>query len=63
MAIVISRKYEVMRQLGQAGMGLVYQVRHVALGTVVALKVLPAYLMENQDMVNRFYREARVRPE
>ena len=59
-AMVISRKYEVVGSLGQGGMGLVYKVRHTALETISALKVLPAYLMENQDMVNRFYREARV---
>ncbi|MBM4254393.1 MAG: hypothetical protein FJ147_00685 [Deltaproteobacteria bacterium] len=58
--MVISRKYEVVGQLGQGGMGLVYKVRHTALDTISALKVLPAYLMENEDMVNRFYREARV---
>ena len=60
MAMVISRKYEVIGQLGQGGMGLVYKVRHTRLETISALKVLPAYLMENEDMVNRFYREARV---
>jgi len=59
-AMVISRKYEVVGSLGQGGMGVVYKVRHTHLETISALKVLPAYLMENQDMVNRFYREARV---
>ena len=58
--MVISRKYEVVGSLGQGGMGVVYKVRHTHLETISALKVLPAYLMENQDMVNRFYREARV---
>ena len=58
--MVISRKYEVVGNLGQGGMGLVYKVRHTRLETISALKVLPAYLMDNQDMVNRFYREARV---
>lgn len=33
---------------------------HTALDTLLALKVLPAYLMENEEMVARFYREARV---
>ena len=59
MATVISRKYEVIGQLGRGGMGVVYKVRHTALETVLALKVLPSSLMENQEMVARFYREAR----
>lgn len=60
MEMVISRKYEVLGQLGQGGMGVVYKVRHVALDTVLALKVLPHDLMANPEMVTRFYREARV---
>jgi hypothetical protein len=60
MAMVISRKYEVVGQLGRGGMGVVYKVRHSALDTILALKVLPAYLMDNQEMIARFYREARV---
>src|SRR5262245_47984447 len=58
--MVISRKWEVVGSLGQGGMGVVYKVRHTTLDIIYALKVLPAYLMEDQDMVNRFYREARV---
>ncbi|HJY82500.1 MAG TPA: serine/threonine-protein kinase, partial [Candidatus Binatia bacterium] len=58
--MVISRKYEVVGQLGRGGMGVVYKVRHSALDTILALKVLPAYLMDNQEMIARFYREARV---
>lgn len=60
METVISRKYEVLGQLGQGGMGVVHKVRHVALDTVLALKVLPHDLMANPEMVTRFYREARV---
>lgn len=60
MAVVISRKYEVLGQLGQGGMGVVYKVRHTALDTILALKVLPRDLTENPEMVTRFYREARV---
>ncbi len=60
MAVVISRKYEVLGQLGQGGMGVVYKVRHTALDTILALKVLPRDLTENPEMVARFYREARV---
>jgi serine/threonine protein kinase len=60
METIISRRYEVLGQLGQGGMGVVYKVRHTVLETILALKVLPAYLMENQDIVARFTREARV---
>ena len=41
-------------------MGVVYKVRHTALDTILALKVLPRDLTENPEMVTRFYREARV---
>ncbi len=58
--MVISGKYEVQSQLGQGTMGLVYKVRHTLLDTILALKVLPAHLMENPELVKRFYREARV---
>src|SRR5262245_4494356 len=60
MAIVISRKYEVLSQLGQVGMGVVYQVRQVVLGMDMGVDVLPRYLMKNPETVARFYREARI---
>lgn len=58
MGRVISRKYEELGQLGQGGQGVVYKVRHVEHKTILALKALPAYLLENQDMVARFEQEA-----
>lgn len=60
MATVISRRYEVLSKLGEGGMGVVYKVRHTSLETILALKVLPSYLTENQEMVGRFSREGRV---
>jgi len=60
MAMVISRKYEVLGPLGQGSMGVVYKVRHTTLDAIMALKVLPRDLMEKPEMVTRFYREARV---
>ncbi len=56
----IARKYEVIDQVGQGGMGVVYQVRHTDLDTILALKVLPAEWLEDPEMVARFYQEARV---
>jgi serine/threonine protein kinase len=58
--MIISHKYEVQDQLGQGSMGVVYKVRHMALETTLALKVLPTHLMGNPELVKRFYREARV---
>lgn len=60
MAHLISGKYEVISQIGKGGMGVVYQVRHRTLETVLALKVLPAELAEDADLVRRFHQEARV---
>jgi len=59
-SMLISRKYEVESLLGKGGMGEVYKVRHVTLGVISALKVLPSNLMDNPDLLKRFYREARV---
>ena len=58
--MIISHKYEVQDQLGQGSMGVVYKVRHIALETISAPKVLPTHLMGNPELVKRFYREARV---
>ena len=58
MGRVISRKYEELGQLGQGGQGVVYKVRHVEQKTIFALKALPAYLLEDQDMVARFEQES-----
>src|SRR5262249_25905573 len=51
--------YRVHHVLGQGGMGTVYQAEHVLLRRRVALKVLlPGYSMD-QDIVRRFFNEAR----
>ena len=50
--------YEVLRKLGEGGMGAVYEARQIALDRSVALKVLPAHLAANTDFIRRFSREA-----
>ncbi len=49
--------YELLKKLGQGGMGTVYQAQHVRLKRVVALKVLPQNRLANTDAVARFERE------
>ncbi len=52
-------KYTVERILGQGGMGLVFEARHVRLGQRVAIKVLGRALREHRELVARFEREGR----
>jgi len=59
-ARIISGKYEVLSQVGKGGMGAVYKVRHLTLETTLAVKVLPAELAEDGDLVRRFHQEARL---
>ncbi len=49
--------YELVRKLGQGGMGAVYEARHTKLNKTFALKVLPAGFALNEGAVTRFERE------
>jgi serine/threonine protein kinase len=51
--------YEVVAPLGAGGMGEVYRAHDARLGRDVAIKVLPAHLMDNPEVRARFEREAR----
>ncbi len=56
---VIAGKYEVARVLGEGGMGVVYQARHIELGIFVAIKVMRDEVMQDAEAVRRFSREAQ----
>jgi serine/threonine-protein kinase len=52
--------WELVDLIGKGAMGRVYRARHVRLGREVALKVLNAEFVARPDVVQRFFREARV---
>ena len=51
--------YRVSRLLGEGGMGVVYLAQHPVIGRKVAIKLLHVALARNQDIVSRFFNEAR----
>jgi serine/threonine protein kinase len=50
--------FEIVRELGRGGMGIVYEARQVLLNRQVALKVLAAGLGLTARAVDRFQRDA-----
>ena len=51
--------YRVVRKLGEGGMGTVYLGEHTLLGRAAAIKVLLPSLLASEEIVQRFFNEAR----
>jgi len=51
--------FQIISKLGQGAMATVYKAKQLSLDRIVAVKVLPKRLSENQEFVDRFYREGR----
>ena len=52
-------EFQILRKLGEGGMGAVYLAFQVSKSRQVALKVLPDQLAASSTYVDRFYREAK----
>jgi len=55
----IDGRFEVLRLLGQGGMGAVYEARQKSIDRLVALKILKRELMQDATVVKRFLLEAK----
>jgi tRNA A-37 threonylcarbamoyl transferase component Bud32 len=60
LATALGQQYEIVRPLGQGGMGAVYLARERALDRFVAIKVLRPELADTEASRERFRREARI---
>jgi serine/threonine-protein kinase len=56
---VMEGKYKILRVLGEGGMGVVYEANHTLIGRRLAVKVLHPDVSTMDDLVERFYNEAR----
>jgi tetratricopeptide (TPR) repeat protein len=50
---------ELLEEIGQGGMGLIYKAKQLSLDRIVAVKILAEHLAHNPSFVERFQREAR----
>jgi serine/threonine-protein kinase len=55
----LDAKYTVRRVLGEGGMGTVFEAEHLAIGRLVAIKVLHPHQARKANSVKRFHQEAR----
>jgi len=51
--------YQILGKLGSGAMATVFKARQLSLDRIVAIKVLPKKLSENQEFVDRFIKEGR----
>jgi serine/threonine protein kinase len=51
--------FQILREIGRGGMGVVYEAEQLSIGRRVALKVLPFAAMLDRQQLNRFKNEAR----
>src|SRR3954465_8582968 len=55
----LGTQYQIVREIGRGGMGVVFLARDIALHRLVAIKVLRSQFAPSDDHRGRFRREAR----
>jgi len=56
---LIGARYQIVKRIGQGGMGKVYEVNHIHLSRKFALKIISNQVAETDEARELFYREAR----
>jgi serine/threonine-protein kinase len=56
----LAERYDIIRLIGEGGMGEVYEARHVEIQKRVAIKVLNTDLVNDEETLSRFHQEARI---
>jgi tRNA A-37 threonylcarbamoyl transferase component Bud32 len=56
----LAARYQIVRRIGEGGMGAVYEAKHVVIGKRVAVKVLLEKFLTKSDFVARLLQEARL---
>lgn len=54
---ILNKRYQLQREIGRGGMGTVYLAQDCMLDRTVAVKILPAQLMRDTELLARFRRE------